>query len=98
RALWRCGESQEVSRGQVLQQTRVGVGFGVVELVDDDDVEAVRLQPCHGITGMQGLNRREHVPPLPRTFACDVLFTERAVAQHLAELGTRLFEDLPAMR
>ncbi len=36
------GQSEQFDRPHVVEQPAVGRGFGVVELVDDDDVEVMR--------------------------------------------------------
>ncbi len=48
-ALRRGGQSEQLDRRQVVEQTAVGRRLGVVELVDDHDVEVVRRESVHPV-------------------------------------------------
>jgi hypothetical protein len=81
----------------VLEEPFVGRRLGVVELVDDDDVEVVGWDPVHPV-GRQRLDAGEDVLPALRPSAADVELAERAVGEHLAVGAQRLLEDLLAVR
>ena len=55
--------SEDASASQVLEQPLVRRRRRVVELVDDHDVERVRIEPLE-VHLCQRLDGREHVPPL----------------------------------
>ena len=78
----------------MFEQVPVGVGRGVVELVDDDDIEVVRREMAQV---PQTLHGREHVLELHRPAAVAPHLSERSVAQVLAERRTGLLEQFLAV-
>jgi len=96
-ALRRRRQTQELARAEALEQARVRLRRRVVELVDDDDVEVVRLEPADA-GGREALDRREHVLEAQRPVAADPAFAERRLAQRVAERRQALVEDLGAVR
>ena len=81
---------------EVVEQPVVRRRRGVVELVDDDDVERVGRDLLQPIC-VQRLDHREDVPAL-RDPAAAVDLAERAVAKHGAIGRQRLPQDLLAVR
>ena len=69
---------------------------GVVELVDDHDIEVIRWQRIE-ITGMEALYRCEDVVEPCRSCTAYPLLSERRVAQCVPERGQALIEDLLAV-
>lgn len=97
-ALGCSGETQQHLWSKMFKNSRVGLGLGagVVELINDDHVEPVggeviEVQVC------QGLHGREDVAPLRRPLAADELLAERAVAHDVGERGLALLQDLVAV-
>ena len=78
-------------------QPSVGRRLGVVELVDDHDVEGVGRDVLRRRT-RQGLDAGEDVLPALRARAADVELAEVGVGEHLAVGPQRLLEDLLAVR
>ncbi len=90
--------SPSSSRGRRCSRSRRYVArLGVVELVDDDDVEGIRRDVRHAVDG-QRLHAGEDVPPALRPRAADVQLAEVRVGEHFAIGAERLLEDLPAVR
>jgi hypothetical protein len=81
---------------QMVEQPAVRGRHGMVELIDDDDVEEVRLQLLDA-EGRQRLDGRENVLPLPRLVVPHVEFTEGTVLHKVAVGAHRLLENLLAM-
>jgi hypothetical protein len=95
---FRCGgQAHEVLRAEVIQEPFVGGCRGVVELVDDDDVERIRLE-TRQLQLRQRLHGREHVPPLPRPISVHVQLAKRSLAQHLPEGAEALAQQLLPVR
>src|SRR4051794_31729848 len=69
----------------------------MVKLVDDEEVERVRGDPRHRLL-VERLDRGEDVTALRGYGPADEQLAEAAVAEHLPELLTALFENLPAVR
>ena len=90
------GEAEQVLRAEVVEQRLVAGGGGVVELVDDDDVELFGVERGD-VVGVDRLDRGEDVLPSGRPVAADPELAEGAVAQHVAERGLALLEDLGAV-
>ena len=65
----------------------------MVELIDDHHVERVWRQ-VRRIDPRERLHRGEHMAPLAGALAIHQQFAEGAVAQHLAEGGEALLQDL----
>ena len=96
-SLWRRGESEQLSRLEVVEDASVRRRRRVVELVDDDDVVRRRVdgrQICRG----ERLHTREHVRVVHGTMPVDEQLAEVRVTQHLRVRAPRLLEDLSAMR
>ena len=83
-AFRRRRESEELARTEVVQELRVRIGGGVMELVDDDDVERVRVDR-RDVHRAERLNGGEDVPPFVGAMAVDVQLAERTVAHDGAE-------------
>jgi hypothetical protein len=96
-ALGRGGETEQLARGQVVEQATVGRRLGVVKLVDDHHVEVVARDLLDAVGG-QGLHAREHMAPQLGVVPSDELLAERPVAQHLAVGAPRLLQDLAPVR
>ena len=88
----RC-ESEELDRGDVIEDVLIQRCCGVMELVDDHHIEMVGRQRGE-IAGVQTLDRREHVVESCWSRSTHPLLTERCVAQRVAECGETLIEDL----
>ena len=84
-------QPEELAGLELVQEAAVAGRFGVVELVDDGDVELAEVDSA------ERLNRREHVGPRGRHLPGDVHLAEGAVAQHLAVGPPGLLENLPAV-
>ena len=67
-----------------------------MKLIDDDDVEGVRVQII-GLQLRQRLDGRKHVPPLVGPVPIHVELSEVPVVEHLAEGMTTLLQDLPGV-
>ncbi len=92
-ALGGGGEAQQQDGLQVGQPALVAGGGGVVELIDDHHGEGVRRQVCR-IQPSERLHRGEHMAPLAGALAIHQQLAEGAIAQHLAEGGEALLQDL----
>ena len=81
----RCrGEPKEFSGGVVVEDPSVRRGLGMMELVDDDDVEVV-ARPSLELAGLlQRLDRGEDMPSPDGLPPVDEQFPERAVLQNVA--------------
>jgi hypothetical protein len=90
------GQSEQLDRRQGLEDALVGGRGGVVELIDDDDVEVVRRQ-CVEVGGAEALDRGEDVVEPGRARAADPFLAERGVAHRIAERRQALVEDLFAV-
>ena len=76
----------------MVEESDVGVGGGVVELVDDHDVELGRIDRGE-VGGRRRSDRREHVVPLCWSLAAHPEFAEGAVLHDVAEHVSALSED-----
>ncbi len=92
-ALGGGGEAQQQNGRQVAQPALVAGGGGVVELIDDHHGERVRRQ-VRRIQPSERLHRGEHMAPLAGALAIHQQLAEGAIAQHLAEGGEALLQDL----
>ena len=96
-AALRCGgEAEQLDGGEVVEDAFVRGRGGVVELVDDDDVEVIGRQRGE-VAGVEALDRGEDVLEPCRSRATDPLLAERGVAERVAEGGEALVEDLLAV-
>jgi hypothetical protein len=59
-ALRRCGEPEQLDGLEVVEHSLVRRGSGMVELVDDDDVEVIGREGRE-VVGVEALDRREDV-------------------------------------
>jgi hypothetical protein len=84
--LGRGGEPDQDLRPQVAQQRVVGVGCGVVELVDHHHVVSVGRELAKPLL-VQRLDRGEDVPAEDRLLAAGELLAEVAVADGDSEGG-----------
>src|SRR3954468_16195296 len=80
----------------MLEQGFVRRRGGVVKLVDDDDVEVLRVD-LPNIRRVQTLNRREDVLEARRPLATHPLLPEASVAEGVPEYLPALVEDLLAV-
>ena len=94
-ALRGCGEPEEFAGLEVVEKPPIGRRLGVVELVDDDDVE--RVGGDLGDAAGERLDAGEDVSPLARDVPADIQLAEGAVAEDLAVGAQRLLEDLLAV-
>ena len=69
----------------------------MVKLVDNDDVEMLRIDASDAAR-VQALDRREDVLEPIRPVASNPFLAERRIAQDMTEGGAALIEDLLAMR
>ena len=95
-AFGRGREPEQLDGLEVVEHPLVGRRGGVVELVDDDDVEVIGWQRVEA-AGVEALDRCEHVLEPVRSCATDPLLAEGWVAQRVAERGEALVEDLLAV-
>jgi hypothetical protein len=95
-ALGGGGEPEQLAGLEAVQQPAVGRGLGVVELVDDDDVEGGGVEVVHAVC-RERLHAGEHVAPALRPGPADPHLAEGGVAQDLAVGAQRLGEDLRAV-
>ena len=92
-ALGGRGQSQEELGLEVVDEAPVGAGGGVVELVDDDVVEALRAEPSKVLGFSEGLDRGEEDIRLGRFLVADVE-AESGLRADGAEGRERLSQDL----
>ena len=87
------GEAEQLPRAELLEEGPVRRRSGVVELVDDDDVEVRRVdrrrRRCR-----EALDRCEDVLEVLRSMRPHPEFTEGRVVEYVAEGEQALFEDL----
>ena len=95
-AFRRRGETKQLDRRHVVEEPCPRLGGGVVELVDDDDLEARRRDPVQRFRP-QGLYRGEHVLEAGRFDATDPQLAEARIAERVPERRERLRQDLLAM-
>ena len=95
-ALGGGGEAEQELRAEVIEPAGVAGGGGVVELVHDHHLEAIGGDLGQAALG-EGLHRGEHMAPLAGDLAIHVELAEGGIAQHLAEGGERLLQDLLAV-
>lgn len=89
--------SPRSSRGlEVIDQRSVGASLGVVELIDDHNIERVSRHMGYPVR-RQRLHAREHVLPTLGTSAANVQLPEVSIAQHFAVGPKRLLQNLSAM-
>ena len=78
------GEPKEFPGGEVIEDLSVRRRLGMMELVDDDDVEVI-APPSLELAGLlQRLDRGEDMPPPDGLPPVDEQFPERAVLQNVA--------------
>lgn len=90
------GEAEQQLGAEVIEPAAVAGGGGVVELVHDHDVESVGGDLGQIALG-EGLHRGEHMAPLAGHLTIHVELAEGGIAQHLAEGGQGLLQDLLAV-
>src|SRR5580765_3666845 len=81
---------------QMVEQPSVRICLGMVELVNDHDVELRRVELVD--RAAQRLDRREHVIPMDRPLSRDETLAERLIVQDEPEHLLALLEDFVAMR
>ncbi len=82
----------------MVEDASIGCGFGMVELIDDDDVEVV-LRPLFELVCLgYGLDRGEDVLAARRPIPTHEELAEAAVLQYIPIGAQGLLEDLLAMR
>ena len=90
----RCGrEAKEFTWLQVVQNCAVGRSFGVVELINDDDLKMVRCNLGQALA-MQRLDAREDMVPLGRLFTAEEELAKAGSAKNLAVRPLGLGENL----
>jgi hypothetical protein len=94
--LGRRREPEQDGRLEVFEQSSVGARLGVVELVDDDDVEVTGIE-LGEVKLVERLHGAEHVPPLAGPLAADKQLAEIALAQHVPEGRQALGQQLLAV-
>src|SRR5690606_2541701 len=92
-ALGRRREAQQLPRREMLQERLVGRRCGVMELVDDHDIEMVRRDVVWA-ANTEALNRGEHVLEAVRSLASYPPLAECRIAKRMAECGQALVENL----
>ena len=95
-AFGRRGKPQELAGSHMVEQSSIGRSRGVVELVDDHDIEVTRIEICEP-GGIQALDRCEDVLEASWALPADPELTEGVVAQAVAKRRQALLEDLLAM-
>ena len=80
----------------MVEELAVGRGRGVMELVDDDNVEMIRFEMIE-VSGMQALDRREYVVEALGAGSSDPLLAKACVTQRVAESPHTLIQDLFAV-
>ena len=80
----------------MLEQPAIRRGGGMVEFVDDDDIEVVRREMFQP-RSVQALNGGKDVLETAWPLAANPQLTEGVIAERLAKGGLRLREDLFAM-
>jgi hypothetical protein len=95
-ALGRRGEAEQLPRTKMVEHPRVRGRGGVVELVDDDDVEVLRRQR-HETARVQALNRREDVLVPRGPGPADPLLAERRAPERVTKRRETLVQDLLAV-
>ncbi len=93
--LGRRGESDEHLRLQMPKQPPICVGLRVVELVDDNDVETLRIERIQ--SSVQRLDRGEDVVPSLRPLGGDEALAEVGLVKDQLEDLLALFKDLVSM-
>jgi len=91
------GETQQLPRTNLREESPVAGGLRVVELVDDDDVEGGCGQLVDEVT-VERLDGREHLLPPARALPSHQEFTEVGISEHLAVGPERLLQDLAPVR
>jgi hypothetical protein len=86
-ALGGGGEGEELERLDVVEEVLVGARRGVVELVDDDDVEVVGREVGEA-GGVEALDGGEDVVEAGGPAAADPELAEGVVAQGVAEVAS----------
>lgn len=89
-------QTQQLPRLEMVDDPPICGGRGVVELVDDDDVEVVGSQLLKPLD-VQRLDAGEHVIPSPGLHAGVQQLAERGVVQDFPVGAQRLLEDLLAV-
>ncbi len=87
-ALGRGGEAEQLDRGHEVEQALIRRCGGVVELVDDHDVEVIGIEVLDA-RRVEALDRGEDVIETARAGAPGPLLTERRFPQHVAKRGER---------
>ena len=95
-ALRGCRQPQQLHRRDVFEERGVGRGRRVVEFVDDDDVEVMRVEVAQ-TARTEALNRGEDVFEVGRTPAVHPQLTEAVFAQRVTERPEALLEDFLAV-
>ena len=96
RPLRSCRETQKVRGLQVIEERGVGIGGGVVELIDDHDVELRRVDVAE-VGSADRLHRREDVLPSIGPFAAEPHLSEGAVLEDVTEHVAALAQDRVAV-
>ena len=92
-ALRRGREPEQLGRLDVLEQRSVRRRRGVVELVDDHDVEVRRIEGTEPDC-VEALDRREDVLESLRAMLADPELAEARIAQRVSERRPALLQDL----
>ncbi len=95
--LGRRGESEELARREVGEERPIGLGRGVVELIDHDHVEVGGFEVRVARRG-QALDGGEDMLEPGRPCAADPELAERRIPERMTERGQALREELFAVR
>ena len=95
-SLGSCRQAEQLDGREMIEDPFVRRRRGVMELIDDDDVEVVRRE-CIEVDRVQTLDRREDVIEASRSCSADPLLTEGRIAQRVAERREALVKDLLAV-
>ena len=88
----RC-QPQEFAGLDVVEQPPIRRGRGMVELIDDDDVEVIGREVLQ-VAGVQALHRGEDVLEVVRSCTADPFLAEGSVPDGVPEGGQALIQDL----
>ena len=96
-ALRSGGQSQEFDWPDVIEERAVGRGGGVVEFVNDHNVEMISGEVLESGC-IEALDRSEDMLELAGSLAANPQLAERSIADPVAKGGETLLQDLFAVR
>ena len=96
-SLWGGGQTKELLRTHVVEQSPVRRSRRVVELIHDDHIKVIWIEVGKAAC-VQTLDRCKHVVEVPRPRSANPLLPEGLIAKGVAEGSQTLVQDLLAMR